>query len=240
MKILSIGNSFSVDAHRYLNPLFRENGIPVKNVNLNIGGCSLRTHYLNMLDNLAAYSFDYKGESVGLKVTIAEVLASDEWDIVTLQQASHFSAQYETYTPYVEELAAYIRRYCPHTRLMLHETWAYEEGSERLLTVANFEKAADMHAAVRDAYARAAESIRADGIIPCGDAMIKAAEMGAKVHRDTFHASLGVGRYLLALTWLRTLTGCDITENAFSAFAAPVSEEERRIAIAAVNEATAK
>ena len=56
----------------------------------------------------------------------------------------------------------------------------------------------------------------------------------------TFHASLGVGRYLLALTWLRTLTGCDITENAFSAFAAPVSEEERRIAIAAVNEATAK
>ncbi len=30
---------------------------------------------------------------------------------------------------------------------------------------------------------------------------------GIKVHRDTFHAGLGAGRYLLGLTWYHTLTG---------------------------------
>ena len=37
---------------------------------------------------------------------------------------------------------------------------------------------------------------------------MKALENGiGKVHRDTFHASLGVGRYLLGLTWYAYLTG---------------------------------
>ena len=50
MKILSIGNGFSQDAQKYLHALARHNGVRAKAVNLYIGGCSLRTHYLNMLD----------------------------------------------------------------------------------------------------------------------------------------------------------------------------------------------
>ena len=236
MKVLSIGNSFSEDAQRYLHDLGKHNGVSIKAVNLFIGGCSLRMHYLNMLERRDAYGFFYNGEPLGLKVTIAEALASDTWDYVTLQQASHLSPKYETYTPYIEALADYVRTYCPHTKLMIHETWAYEEGSERLHKVGGFETADAMMAAIRDAYGRAAKAISADGIIPSGDAMLLASKTGIeKVHRDCSHAAYGIGRYLLSLTWYRVLTGRDITNDTFVPTEAGFTEEERRCAIAAVN-----
>ena len=56
-----------------------------------------------------------------------------------------------------------------------------------------------------------------------------------KMHRDTFHASLGAGRYLLALCWYKKLTGRDISNNSFNDFDVPVSDFERETVIAAVN-----
>ena len=47
-----------------------------------------------------------------------------------------------------------------------------------------------------------------------------------KVHRDTFHASLGLGRYALGLLWFRMLTGRSVAENQFRDLDAPASEEE--------------
>lgn len=49
MKILSIGNSFSQDAQRYLHRLAKHEGVQLKTVNLYIGGCSLQRHYENIL-----------------------------------------------------------------------------------------------------------------------------------------------------------------------------------------------
>ena len=91
---------------------------------------------------------------------------------------------------------------------------------------------------VKRSYFMAAQAVGADGIIPCGQVLFNATQMGIeKVHRDTFHASLGMGRYMLALTWYRALTGKDITSDSFSDFDCPVSEEEREIAIRAVRTA---
>lgn len=236
MKILSIGNSFSRDAQRYLHRLAKKDGTDMTTVNLYIGGCALRSHYLNMLDDMAAYTYEFNGESTGLKVSIRQALVSNDWDVVTLQQASPVSASYETYTPYLEALADYVRKYCPHARLVIHQTWAYEADSDHLKNRAGFETPAEMLSAVRAAYERAASSIDADGVIPCGEAMLRASELGIdKIHRDTFHASLGAGRYLLALCWYRALTGADITSNGFDDFDVPVTEQERQIVIRAVN-----
>ena len=124
MKILSIGNSFSQDAHRYLHRLAKADGCAIKTVNLYIGGCSLESHYINMLDDNAAYDFEFNGERTGIKVSIRQALVSDSWDYVTLQQVSHRSAMPESYFPYIEALADYVRKYCPHTRILIHETWA--------------------------------------------------------------------------------------------------------------------
>jgi len=236
MKILSIGNSFSQDAQRYLHRLALKEGVNMKTVNLYIGGCPLRTHYINILEDKVAYDFQFNGESTGLKVSIRQVLASDNWDYITLQQASHNSPSFDTYTVYLEEVADFVRMYCPKAKLLIHQTWAYETGSVKLANLERFATDAEMFAAVEECYDKAAKLIEADGIIPAGKAMLTAAQTGIeKIHRDTYHASLGAGRYLLALTWFKYLTGRDISENAFDDFDVPVTEEERKIVIGAVN-----
>lgn len=55
------------------------------------------------------------------------------------------------------------------------------------------------------------------------------------IHIDTYHAKFGVGRYMIALLWYKTLTGRDITNNDFSGFDEEVSLEERKAVIDIVN-----
>jgi len=235
MKILSIGNSFSEDAQKYLQRIAKEDGTKMKTVNLYIGGCSLRKHYLNMLDDNTAYEFHFNGEETGIYASIRQALVSDNWDYITLQQASPLSGKQESYFPYIEALAQYFRKYCPHAKLLIHQTWAYENGSQKLANLL-YADSDEMLAAIRESYARAARAIDAAAIIPSGEAMMAATKMGIeKIHRDTFHASYGAGRYLLALCWYKALTGKDITNNRFDDFDVPVTEQERQIVIAAVN-----
>jgi len=236
MKILSIGNSFSQDAHRYLHAVAKLDGFDLKTVNLYIGGCTLRTHYLNMLDDVTAYGFEFNGEATGIKLSIRQALISDDWDYITLQQASPVSGKSETYFPYVQELAKYVRKYCPNSKIVLHQTWAYAEDSDRLKNL-GYQSSREMLNDIRTAYEKASVAICADGIIPCGTVMYNAQQNGIeRVHRDTFHAALGVGRYLLALTWYKFLTGREICDNAFDGFDEAVSKDEKKIIIQTVNE----
>ena len=48
MKILSIGNSFSQDAHKWLHKLAKQNGCDLSTCNLYIGGCPLDRHFRNL------------------------------------------------------------------------------------------------------------------------------------------------------------------------------------------------
>ncbi len=230
MKILAIGNSFSEDACRYIHKIAAADGQTVKTVNLYIGGCPLQTHYYNILENNAAYDFQFNGESTRLKVNIKQVLMSDDWDAVTFQQVSQAAPHFATYEPYLSALADYVRTYLPHTKFYMHQTWAYEAGSERLKN-AGFDTPQEMLEHIRSAYQAAADRIGACGIIPSGDAMFKALENGMEiVHRDTFHASLGFGRYLLGLVWYGFFTGRSVKHIPFDAFDVPVSDKEREIA----------
>ena len=240
MKVLSIGNSFSQDAQRYLHQIADADGEELKCVNLMIGGCPLRLHYLNCLDDKKAYSFEFNGEPTGIFVSVREALVSDEWDVITLQQVSHQSPYFDTYFPYLPEVAEYVKKYAPKSKIMMHQTWAYEQGSKRLCDELGYRDQAEMFADIEDAYAQAAEMIGADGILPSGQAMQYALENGKKtVHRDTFHADLGFGRYLLGLTWYGILTGNRVTKNKLRRFDVPVSETDIAIAQESAREAIA-
>jgi len=235
IKILSIGNSFSRDAQRYIHRLAKNDGVKIKSVNLYIGGCSLRTHYLNMLEDKAAYEFDFNGDATGIKVSIAEALASDDWNYVTLQQVSSQSFDKKTFSPYIEALKELVIKYCPHAKILIHQTWAYESESKAIRAL-GFNADYEMLSKIKKSYDDVASLISADGIIPSGEALLRAREMGiSNIHSDSKHASLGIGRYILALVWYKLLTGNDISNNSFSDFDEPVTEKERKAAIAAVN-----
>lgn len=228
IKVLSIGNSFSEDAQRYLHNVAKNEGVDMKCVNLFIGNCSLRQHYVNMLVDNASYSFEFNGSMTGILVSIKQALVSDEWDYVTLQQVSHKAPFFDTYLPYLEKLAAYVRLYSPKTKILLHQTWAYEQGSARLQEM-GFSDQHDMLRQIVASYQKAAEQIQADGIIPCGEKMMQAIEHGMKQgHRDTLHADLGIGRYLLALTWFYAITGQKPTKD-FKEFDVDVLEDDLKI-----------
>lgn len=214
MKVLCIGNSFSSDATRYLQSIARAAGEKWQVGNLYIGGCSLERHFRNMLTGNDAYELYWNGSPSGFFVSLKEALLSRAWDVVTLQQASHFSPFYDSYQPYLRELAAFVRSLCPKAKVYIHQTWAYEADSAKLASV-DFATPEEMFSAVEKAYDRAAADIAADGIIPSGRLLLKLSEL-APVHRDTFHTSLGMGRYALGLLWYKTLSGSPVTDNPFS------------------------
>ena len=237
MKVLAIGNSFSEDATRYLHQIAEADGESLKVVNLYIGGCSLQRHYYNIFNDVRDYDFQYNGEVTGIKVSIKEALQSDAWDVVTLQQVSSQSFDYATYQPYLNELAEYVRFYTPRAKLHIHQTWAYEQGSEKLEQV-GFSDQNDMFSGLEAAYRKAAEDINAEKIIPSGQAFRNLLSSGIKtIHRDTFHASYGLGRYTLALTWYEALTGKSCIGNLFRKFDEEISEEEIKIAQACAHNA---
>ena len=230
ISVLSIANSFGQDAQRYLHGVAKADGTELTCVNLYIGGCSLWRHFKNMKAEAAEYSLEFNGESTGFFTDIKTALLSRRWDYVTLQQASHESPWFENYAPYIGALAACVREYAPEAKLAIHQTWAYAQGSRRLHEELGY---ADQHEMFRDieaAYARAASLVKADLVIPGGKAMISLAESGLPAHRDGFHASLGAGRYALALTWYHALTGGDIAGNTFGDFDVPVTEAEIALA----------
>lgn len=231
MRILAIGNSFSEDATRYLNQAALRQGVKLDVANLMIGGCSLEMHYQNMLSGAEKYFLDFNGVRTGFMVSLSEALLCSHWDVITIQQVSNQAPFYDKYyTPYIQELAAYVRKCAPKAKLMIQQTWAYEEGSARLTQELKYEKSADMLKDIVESYNKAADAIGADGIIPSGEMMYKLSNSGiGKVHRDTFHASLGVARYALALLWLRKLCKIKVTGNSFSDFDVPVTDEEKTV-----------
>ncbi|MDD6980346.1 MAG: DUF4886 domain-containing protein [Clostridia bacterium] len=230
MRVLAIGNSFSEDATRYLSQIAKAQGVDFEVVNLMIGGCSLERHYRNMLDDKDAYGLQFNGQRTGFDLSMREALLSREWDVVTIQQVSHLSFRKETFYPYITALVGYIRQCQPHAKVMFQETWSYEDGSDRLTKTAGYETSKAMLSDIQKTYAAVAEEENLDGIIPSGTLFSMMLDRGIRqVHRDTFHATLGLGRYALGLLWFRMLTGKSVADNGFSDLDVPASDEEIRI-----------
>ena len=230
MKVLAIGNSFSNDAMRYLHAIAKADGEELKTVNLFIGGCPLSRHYANMHNDAADYDFEYNGERTGIKVSIKQALQSDVWDVVTLQQASSQSVNYDTFQPYLNVVADYVKIHAPKAKLMIHQTWAYEEGSKRLIQEMGYKKQCEMFADLKNAYQKAAEDLGGVAQIPCGAVFQDLIRSGiGNLHRDTFHASLGIGRLALGYTWYERLTGKSCVGNVFADTDEPVSMADRTV-----------
>lgn len=226
MKVLSIGNSFSTDAHKWLHKLAKDNGIELETVNLFIGGCSLETHWKNAQENNAHYDLELNGENAERKISIAEALELKKWDIITLQQASSLSGMYETYEPYLSSLVMVVRKAQPDAKIYFHQTWAYETDSDHggFVNYNNDQK--EMYCRIKEACAKAARSINAE-LIPSGKVIQTLRETvpefnykngGLSLCRDGFHLSLDYGRYAVAAVWLHTIMGGKISAADFEDF----------------------
>lgn len=223
MKILSIGNSFSQDAHKWIHKLAKTNGIDIQTANLFIPACSLQIHWNNIMEDNANYDLEWNGNEGERKISISEALQMEAWDVITLQQVSSLSGFAETYEPYLSKVAETVRNTVPDAKLYFHQTWAYEIDCthEAFGTYGGNQK--QMYNIVTETMKRAAESIHVD-MIPVGSVVqtirsqipeFDYANGGISLCRDGCHLSYDYGRYVAAATWIHTLTGQDIKVTDF-------------------------
>ena len=236
VKILAIGNSFSQDAvEQYLHELAEAEGISTIIGNMFIGGCSLERHVKNARDNAPAYAYrkigtDGKKREKG-KMSLETVLADEDWDYVSLQQASPFSGMYETYEASLPELIEYVKARLPKkTKLMLHQTWAYASTS-RHSGFKNYNcNQLTMYQAIADAVKKAAKANKIKIVIPSGTAIQNARTsfIGDHLNRDGYHLDVKIGRYTAACTWFERIFKHNVVGNPY----APEGLDEARKAVA--------
>ena len=215
MKILSIGNSFSQDAHRWLHSIAKADNYELDTVNLYIGGCSLETHWFNYVNDIPGY--DMEGNNGGFirKSSILEVLESGKLDVVTLQQVSSLSGRPQSYFPFLTNLVNVVRNKQSDAKIYFHKTWSYEiDSSHPSFVDYNFDQK-EMYRRLCDSSEMVAKVINVP-IIPTGDVIQQLRENsrefnyksgGISLCRDGFHLSLDYGRFAAAYVWYKTLTG---------------------------------
>lgn len=220
IKILAIGNSFSVNAMAWLHQILHAFGINEAVLgNLCIGGCSVERHYNNFFGNLPAYNYrkNVVGNFVdrdGTPVTYA--LRDENWDIVTLQQCSGLSGVKSTYNDQIAQINEQVKKTVDNKNLKTawHMTWAYQKNS----TNPDFAKYGcdqmTMYRQIVDCVQTIISPLpQFDYVIPAGTAIQNArtSRIGDNLTADGYHLNM-LGEYIVGLCWALELTGRDISD----------------------------
>lgn len=192
VKLLTIGNSFSANATHYLGDLAKAGGHTLIHQPLVIGGASFQVHA-----DKAKLHEAKPDDKAGLYTSgrgLKENLVLDNWDYVTIQQASIKSHDFSTYQPHAGWLRNYVSKHAPQAKLLVHETWEYRVDDPRFAVKTpkpGEPKTQDeMHQGLRAAYDKIAAEFGAR-IIPTGDAFHLAdtdAKWGFRVDAKPFDA----------------------------------------------------
>ena len=235
MKILAIGNSFSDDSTEYLYPVLEALGVQdISLGNLHIPGCPIQVHVENIQNNTPAYDYRINTNNsweTTVNYPLQTALCSQEWDIVTMQQASHDSGIQESYQ-LLPKLVDFVRQQKGKgVKLAWNMTWAYQKDSWHPEFVRYEKDQEKMYNAILEAVKACVLPIEEFSyVIPVGTAVQNArtSSLGDTLTRDGFHLSIPLGRYIAALTWGRVLTGKNVEDIAY----APVEVDEKLKAIA--------
>ncbi len=247
LKVLMIGNSFSISVTRHMPQVAKSMGLDLDLASLYIGGCSLERHWNNFEKGKTDADFKpYKftrfvaGEKKEDRpANLAEVLSMEKWDVVTIQQASHFSWKLDTYRPFADDLIKKcVKSLAPQAEVIVQETWSYTPWDKRFAQwgIDQHEMYRRLHRAYYD-YA-ASQGLR---VIPmgtavqlwrerlpvaytensiggdvCGRAKFTKGEDGKwSAKGDVFHLNSD-GDYLQALVWTAKLFETDVSKCPYS------------------------
>ncbi len=244
LKVLAIGNSFSQDALAYLYNIARDYG--VENIvlgNLYIGGATLAQHAGNI--KTMANKYDYQKNTIGVWIhhnnrPISYGLLNEDWDIITIQQASGKSGVGSSFDPHLAEIIAYVEenKTNPNAKILWHLTWAYQSDSPHSdFPDYNCDQMTMYNAIVSTYNEKVKDHQEVKGVIPAGTSIqnIRTSYIGDIVTSDGHHLNSGVGRYTAGLTWFKAITGLSIDDITFRP--SGVSEDDLVAIKEAVNNA---
>ena len=213
LRVLCIGNSFSLDGSTLLPQLLVDAGVSTRKFQIYAAvyaGASLE-YWDNMRASDAPLPYIYNMGGSLFKLenkqwTLRTLLQNQPWDVVVIQQASPQSNKPNSYQPYISRLNEYIHQEClnKQVRVAWQLTWSYpetatsgpidEEGWREIAMIAN-QKCHDAGIST---------------IIPSGTAIQNArttslGQDSNALTRDGLHLTLGVGRYIAAMSWYESI-----------------------------------
>ncbi len=166
LKVLTIGNSFADSVFLYLPKIVKaQDDCELKLERANIGGCELDRHWKYICESESDTSKKhYKGKTK----TMREMLESDKWNIVTIQQASHKSWIPESYYPFAKNIYDYIKKYAPTAEIVVQQTWSYRSDSPRFTKASKWNiDQTEMYNRLEKNYAKIAKELNVR-VIPTG------------------------------------------------------------------------
>lgn len=222
LRILAIGNSYTVDATEQLGNIVREAGIGDDRYcvyRLNHNAARLK-YYAEHLTSGELIDVEHPCGDIDMELTKATLpeIISRPWDVIVLQQYSGDAVDYTTYNPYLRELITAITTSCSNPRACLawHMIWSYRDGflSKEACGEQRWHllSAATIMQMWNDGI---------DVIIPTGTAIQNARNTAlqndAQLTRDGTHLDPGIGRYIAACTFFESIFapvfGCTVMGN---------------------------
>ncbi|MEA3210253.1 MAG: hypothetical protein QOE70_3310 [Chthoniobacter sp.] len=171
IRLLTVGNSFSQNATRFLKDLAKADGNVLIQHAAVIGGGTMEQHW-EKVEQIEKDPKDQRGFYTSKK-TLKQELLAEPWDFVTIQQASIRSHDVTTYRPYAKQLYDFIKKHSPRAEVILHETWAYRSDDPRFAPTAPKPGEPATRQAMYESLASAYRTIATElsaRIIPVGDA----------------------------------------------------------------------
>lgn len=222
VKVLSIGNSFSQDAtEQYLYELFAAAKINVTIGNMCISGCSLETHWDNLVNNNKAYTY-YKISDGKLKTytpyRLQKAILEEDWDVIILQQFSGLADDYSSYIPFLNYIIDWIHSHSD-AKILFHQTWTYSQDYIDTLYSDNDVNQENIYLSTTRATIEALENnAYLTDVIPSGTAIQngRTSNLGDSFNRDGVHLETTYGRFTVACTWYEKLSGYSIFDNPYN------------------------
>ena len=218
LKVLMIGNSFADDTVYYSERVASSLGIDLELHDAYIGGCTLNTHYSNILSNSASYSMrSMNGASWVYRndMSLSDIVTSNTWDIITFQQASAEVGRHDSFSN-LENLVNEVKSIATgNPKYYWHQTWAYDKSySDWYDYFSYFDNNQEtMFNAIVDCYNDEVASLNIfEKTIFAGTAVqnLRTSYMKDTFSRDGKHMSTVHGRYLLACNFISTIFGIDL------------------------------
>ena len=244
-KLLSIGNSFSVDTMEHVASIANDLGIPVVLGNLYVGGCSIRQHYAQAVGDAPVYKY-YQNAGGGWSCTenykISDAVSSEAWDVISIQHGSKDGSRYTIPADYalLQPLLDYVKEKAPNgVKFAFNMAWVGEPYDKH--EIAHFGGDQMLcYNALTDTTKKAVAPLQDIAVLsPTGTAIqnARAALPAGRLSRDGFHLSYDLGRYIAGITWLSALTGIDFSPLSWAPEG--VSAAEQALAKAAARAALA-
>lgn len=248
LKLLAVGNSFSMDTTEYLYDILKAEGYTDVIIGrLHIGSCTLARHFGCATRDLKDYEYHKNTDGKWVQYaaySLHDALVDEDWDIITFQQASGDSGKADTYDV-LPQLTDYVKENMtnPDAKFVWHMTWAYQADSDHSAFVKYANKQDVMYQEiVKATQAKIVPNESMVAIIPAGTTIQNARTsfLGDTLTRDGYHLSI-IGRVIASYAWYAILTGKTLDQvNLEKAGGFDMYPELKTVIIESVNNSLAK